>query len=75
MEFEKYIEIIKFLRKMDGRKKSFLEDYACSIEELVAANIYLESRVNPKKYAGNKEALNLLKTAGALKSDVKSNYL
>ena len=60
---------------MDGRKKSFLEDYACSIEELIAINIYLESKVNPKKYADDKEALNLLKTAGALKANLKNNYL
>ena len=46
-DLDKFIEIIKFLRKLDGRKGSFIEDYACRIEYLVALNIEMQLRDDP----------------------------
>jgi len=73
MEFEKYIEVINFLRKMDGRKKTFLEDYACSVEELIAINILLELKKNHNKFDNKKGVLDMLKTRGALKFKENNN--
>ena len=39
---EKFTEIVKFLRKLDGRKGSFIEEYACRVEYLVALNIEMQ---------------------------------
>ena len=38
-DLEKFSEIVKFLRKLDGRKGSSIEEYACRIEYLIALNI------------------------------------
>jgi hypothetical protein len=46
-DLDKFIEIIKFLRKLDGRKGSFIEDYACRIEYLVALNIEMQLLNDP----------------------------
>jgi hypothetical protein len=73
MELHKYTEIINFLRKMDGRKKTFLEDYACSIEELIAINILLELKKNPNIFDNKKDMLDMLKTKGALKFKENNN--
>jgi len=35
-------------------KKTFLEDYACSVEELIAINIMLELKKNPNKFDNKK---------------------
>jgi hypothetical protein len=59
MEIEKYHQIIKFLRKLDGRKKTYLEDYACLIEDLIANNILLEMKLHPEK--NEKEKLKFLR--------------
>lgn len=63
---EQYTEIVKLLRKLDGRKKTYLEDYACLIEELIAMNITLQLRINPNTYDRKDAVLELLKTKGAL---------
>lgn len=71
---EKYLEIAKLLRKLDGRKKTYLEDYACLIEELIAINITLQLRINPNKYDKKDEVLDLLKTRGALLWKQKNDF-
>ena len=58
---------------MDGRKKTFLEDYACSIEELIAINILLELKKNPNIFDNKKDMLDMLKTKGALKFKENNN--
>jgi hypothetical protein len=63
---EQYLEIAKLLRKLDGRKKTYLEDYACLVEELIAINITLQLRINPNKYDKKDEVMALLKTRGAM---------
>jgi len=70
---EQYTEIVKLLRKLDGRKKTYLEDYACLIEELIAMNITLQLRINPNTYDRKDAALELLKTKGALLWKQKNN--
>ena len=44
---EKFTEITKFLRKLDGRKGSSLEEYACRIEYLIALNIEMQLIKDP----------------------------
>jgi hypothetical protein len=70
---EQYTEIVKLLRKLDGRKKTYLEDYACLIEELIAMNITLQLRINPNTYDRKDAVLELLKTKGALLWKQKNN--
>jgi hypothetical protein len=41
-DLEKFNEIVKFLRKLDGRKGSTIEEYACRIEYLIALNIEMQ---------------------------------
>ena len=70
---EQYTEIVKLLRKLDGRKKTYLEDYACLIEELIAMNITLQLRINPNTYDRKDAVLELLRTKGALLWKQKNN--
>jgi hypothetical protein len=70
---EQYLEIVKLLRKLDGRKKTYLEDYACLIEELIAMNLTLQLRINPNKYDKKDAVLDLLKTKGAVLWKQKNN--
>lgn len=44
---EKFTEIAKFLRKLDGRKGSIIEEYACRIEYLIALNIQMQLAKDP----------------------------
>ena len=46
-DIEKFNEIAKFLRKLDGRKGSSLEDYACRIEYLIALNLEAQLSKDP----------------------------
>jgi hypothetical protein len=70
---DQYLEIVKLLRKLDGRKKTYLEEYACLIEELIAINITLQLRINPNMFDKKDETLDLLKTKGALLWKQKNN--
>jgi len=70
---EKYLEIVKLLRKLDGRKKTYLEDYACLIEELIAENLTLQLRINPNAYDKKDAVFELLKTRGAQLWKQKNN--
>ena len=60
---EKFTEIVKFLRKLDGRKGSFIEDYACRVEYLVALNIEMQLEKDPS--LNRTDFLTALKTKGA----------
>ena len=46
-DLEKFSEIVKFLRKLDGRKGSSIEEYACRIEYLIALNIEMQISKDP----------------------------
>ena len=70
---EQYTEIVSLLRKLDGRKKTYLEDYACLIEELIAMNITMQLKINPNKYDKKDPVMELLKTKGALLWKQKNN--
>jgi hypothetical protein len=60
---EKFTEIVKFLRKLDGRKGSSIEEYACRIEYLVALNIEMQLEKDPS--LNRADFLNALKSKGA----------
>jgi hypothetical protein len=46
-DLEKFYDIVKFLRKLDGRKGSFIEEYAMRLEYLIALNIEMQLERDP----------------------------
>lgn len=62
-DLEKFNEIVKFLRKLDGRKGSSIEEYACRIEYLIALNI--EMQLNKDSNLNRTDFLTALNSKGA----------
>ena len=62
-DLEKFNEIVKFLRKLDGRKGSSIEEYACRIEYLIALNI--EIQLNKDSNLNRTDFLTALNSKGA----------